>query len=270
VTRVAPAVGGAFGSALGAIVELAVRGLPSDRRLALRDSLAAEGTLDYAGATLRLDVETAIERFRLTSCAKEPETVSWLDASVRPGDAVYDVGANIGAYSLIAAHLAGPGGRCYAFEPGSATFAKLVKNIFLNDFEERMVAFNLGLAEETGLETLSYSSPTAGAAMHTFGAETAPGGQTVMAFRLDELVERLGLRPPNLLKVDVDGSELSVLKGAGRLLVDDGLRSVLVEVEEDKPQTEQIVARLQSNGFEVTGKHKHERSGVSNFIFHRP
>lgn len=262
-------MGGVFGSVLSHAFEGAARLLPTDRRLALRSALVYDGHLDYPGASLRLDVETEIERFRLTSCAKEPETVAWLDTSVRSGDTVYDIGSNIGAYSLIAAHLAGADGRCYAFEPGSSNFAKLVKNMFLNGFQDRMVPFNLGLAAETRLETLAYSNPSAGAAMHTFGADAPSGGQTVVAYRLDAFVETFGLRSPNLLKVDVDGSEVAVLEGAGTLLAQEELRSILVEVEEGRPETEQIVSLLASHGFDVAEKHKHERSGVSNFIFQR-
>jgi FkbM family methyltransferase len=250
---------------------LGLRRLPLGARVAVKEQLHVTGRLDYAPRDLQLDLDTEVERFRLGSCRKEPETVAWLEDSVRPGDVIYDVGANVGAYSLVAAHLAGAKGIVYAFEPGFATFAKLVKNVFLNDLQLSVTPLNVALADETGISHLTYSSFRPGAALHTFGGAVATRmTQPVLAYRLDELLEGFGLRPPDLIKLDVDGAELGVLRGMDTILAKGRPRSILVEVEEGTPTTEEIVAMLSGHHLQLTAKHKHERSGVSNFIFTRP
>lgn len=247
--------------------------LPLEQRVHVRENLKAVGRLDHERELIEMDVGNAIELFRLGSCAKEPETVSWIGQSLKPGEVFYDVGANVGAYSLIAGKLAGPSGAVYAFEPAAATFAKLVRNVQLNGLSEIVVPFNIALSERPDVLHLQLSNSVSGAAMHTLGrnGQTAPGGvsQSVLAYPVDRMIQELGLRPPNHLKVDVDGAELAVLKGATSTLREPGLRSVLIEVEEGEPITEEIVSEIEAAGFSLDSKHLHERSGVSNFIFKR-
>lgn len=261
--------GDVLANAGAALLGLLARCLPLRGRIALKERLVLTGRLDYSAAPIVLDLDTEIERFRLGSCAKEPETVAWLTNRARPGDVVWDVGANVGAYSLIAAHLTGPTGVVYAVEPGSSTFAKLAKNVLLNDLQERVVPLSLALSSETRLDRLEYSSSRAGAALHVLGGAGGGPSQIVPAFRLDALVDQLDLRPPDLMKIDVDGGELGVLTGAGTLLCREGLRSVLVEVVEGDVMTDRILETLSTTGLELAERHLHARSGVSNFIFDR-
>src|SRR5438046_1543914 len=76
------------------------------------------GRLDYPGADLRIGVTSRTEILsRLRPCEKEPWTVAWLERTVRPGDVLWDVGANVGAYSLIAASLGREAAQIVAVEP---------------------------------------------------------------------------------------------------------------------------------------------------------
>lgn len=128
------------------------------------------------------------------------------------GDVVVDVGANIGTTTLVAAHAVGPQGQVYAFEPGPTTFEALVDNISLN----AAVNVNAGqyvVGNETGEVAFSQS-----------GADdqrrvTADNGVRVPQVRLDDLDIR---EPVALCKVDVEGYELQVLRGAERLLISTG------------------------------------------------
>lgn len=247
--------------------------LPLELRAHVRENLKAVGRLDHNRELIEMDVGNAIELFRLGSCAKEPETVSWIEQNLKAGEVFYDVGANVGAYSLIAGKLAGSAGVVYAFEPAAATFAKLVRNVQLNRLVKTVVPFNIALSDQPDVLNLQLSNPVSGAAMHTLGnnGQTAPSSvsQSVLAYPMDRMIQELGLRHPNHLKVDVDGAELAVLKGATSTLREPGLRSVLIEVEEDEPITEEIVGEIEAAGFSIDSKHLHERSGVSNFIFKR-
>jgi FkbM family methyltransferase len=230
----------------------------------------ATGRLDHPRFDIEMVAESDIEVFRLGSCAKEPETIAWIEGYIRPGDVFYDVGANVGAYSLVADREMDGTGRVYAFEPGFSTFPTLVRNVFLNEFQDRVVPLSVALADASGLVPITYSTIEAGGAKHTFGqtSEDQPW-QRVVSFALDEFRERFGLEQPNLIKIDVDGAEPLVLRGAPRTLRDPALRSVLVEVTEGEPETKEIVGLLEAAGLSLASRHFHERSGVSNFVFAR-
>src|SRR6185437_127183 len=114
------------------------------------------GRLDYDGAQLLVGVTSRTEILsRLRPVAKEPWTVRWLETSLREGDVLYDVGANVGAYSLIGAAL-GRASRIVAIEPGYATYAALCDNVRLNGLEETVIPLPLLLGDETRLVTLGY------------------------------------------------------------------------------------------------------------------
>lgn len=188
------------------------------------------GRLDFAGGEVLVGVTSRAELMsRLRPVAKEPWTVEWLESTLRHGDVLWDVGANIGAYSLIAAKL-GRGARVVAVEPGYSTYAALCDNVILNGLDGEIVPLPVLLGAETGLVTLAYRDTAAGAAEHALAGEGAHR-QPTLAYRLDDLVERHGLPAPTVLKIDVDGAEASVLAGAPATLAHPALRSVLVEVE---------------------------------------
>jgi FkbM family methyltransferase len=197
--------------------------------LPARDSL---GRLDYPAAHLELHVGSKRERLRLRATEKEPWTVEWIDGSIGKGEWLYDIGANVGAYSLIAAKgraLA----RVVAFEPGFASFAALCRNIAHNGAEDEIVPLPFALGDVTGLSQFNYRDIESGEARHGLGdrdAEAATFRQTILLYRLDDLVEQFGLAPPNHIKLDVDGAEALVLQGASRTLASPELRTVMLEV----------------------------------------
>jgi FkbM family methyltransferase len=186
------------------------------------------GRLDYHGADIRVGVTTRTEILsRLRPCEKEPWTVAWLERTLRPGDVLYDVGANVGAYSLIAASLGREAARIVAVEPAFANFDALCSNILLNGLEQTIVPLPVLLGERTGLVELAYRDTEAGAAEHGVGESGFP----TLCYRLDDLVVGMALPAPTVVKIDVDGAEASVLAGAPATLSRPELRSVLVEVE---------------------------------------
>jgi FkbM family methyltransferase len=216
------------------------------------------GRIDYEGAEVLIGVTSRAEIIsRLRPVAKEPWTVRWLEQTGRPGDVFYDIGANVGSYSLIAAAL---GLRVVAFEPGYASYAALCDNIVLNRRGDTITPLPAVLAEHTGLATLGYSDVVAGAAEHTLDSSgEAAYRQPVLAYRLDDLVDQFGLPLPALLKVDVDGAEASVLAGGARTLAEEGLRSVLVEIE--RRRGDDVVRALSAAGFVVVERIE-ERDGA--------
>ena len=191
--------------------------------------------LDYEHADIYMRVMTDAEEFRLRACKKEPFTLEWIHNSIRDGDVLYDIGANVGAYSLIAAKKPGGRARVFAFEPSYATMATLCANIVLNDVAELVTPVPVALTSDTGLTVFGLRNLEPGAARHVLGAGASANGpvlyeQPVIAFRLDDLIELLRLPMPAHIKLDVDGAELAVLEGASSTLSSPVLRSMLVEV----------------------------------------
>lgn len=193
--------------------------------------------LDYPRTEIRLYVTSKMERLhRIRSCKKEPWTVRWLEEHVEPGQVVYDVGANVGTFTLVAA--VARGAQVVAFEPGYANFARLCENIALNTCNDRVTAVPLPLAETTGLFRFHYSGVETGQSRHRLSAS---GPQRKLAkrvdyamcgMRLDDARAQFGFPAPSHIKLDVDGGELRVLQGAVETLRLPQLKTMLVEIEQ--------------------------------------
>ena len=191
--------------------------------------------LDYPDAEIYLRVISKKERERLKACAKEPFTIDWIHRWVSAGEVLYDIGANVGAYSLVAAKKAGGAARVFAFEPGYANVSSLCSNIVLNDAANAITPMPFALSNASGLSVFGLRALEPGAARHTLGEVPPIDGPTlyrqpIITYRLDELIERFRLPLPNHIKLDVDGGELAVLEGAAHALASPALRSMLIEV----------------------------------------
>ncbi|MBI3945342.1 MAG: FkbM family methyltransferase [Armatimonadetes bacterium] len=200
-----------------------------------------------------------------TYTTKEPDTLAWIDAFLREGDVVYDVGANIGQYSLYAAKR---GCKVLAFEPEALNYAKLNRNIVLNELGDSITAYCLAVTDRTTMDVFYVKAFSLGASLHAFGAPVgqgevpfAPGNrQGMLGVSLDDLAGRFGLPFPHHIKVDVDGIEDRIVRGAAHTLEDPRLKSMLIEVYMHKEMAAQIrdfvVARglVLRNASEVTYK----------------
>jgi FkbM family methyltransferase len=158
-----------------------------------------------------------------------------------PGEVFWDVGANIGYFSLVAAAAVGERGEVAAFEPGAAALARLQENVSLNSDkknkkDQNIRIFNLAAADADGEAVLYRREGIAdsSASLYTGAAGTA-GGETCATVALDRFLKKEGLRPPDCIKLDVEGAELAALQGAAAILAD--FRPLLlVEMEEKNLQ----------------------------------
>ena len=221
-------------------------------------------------------VDSLVQITRLHACAKEPETITWIESQFKPEDIFYDIGANVGAYSFVAWAITGGNCTVYAFEPSFSTYAALSHNILLNRCQEKVVAFQLALSDETKLVAFNYSQVIPGAAMHSLGYTLDQNGQhfksefvqSIPSFRLDDLIKQFCLRIPNHIKLDVDGAEYKVLQGAMETLAHPDLRSVLVEVDEERFPHGEIPSLMASKGFRIDARHLRPTSStLANCIF---
>lgn len=171
----------------------------------------------------------------------EPDMVEWLKTTLKPGDVLWDIGANVGAYSLLAAKLCA-GARVVAFEPFIPNFAHLWENIVLNGVTAQVFPVCAGLTDKTAPTALAVNDPRAGSAGHQVGQEGAGLQQGIIAARGDDLRTQLGLPSPTLLKLDIDGLEITATAGLHDTLRLPGLREVMIEIEARK--SEEPVQRL--------------------------
>jgi FkbM family methyltransferase len=166
---------------------------------------------------------------------------------------ILDVGANIGVYSLLAAGLAGPGGHVYACEPHAATLADLLTNVGLNGFTDRVSVLSCALGEAPGTVPFDYRSLEGASALSQLGGgDFVPAATELKAvMSIDALIAGGTLRPPALVKIDVDGGELDVLRGMRELLTGpDAPRSVQVEIHASA-----IAELLADAGYRLVDRH---------------
>jgi FkbM family methyltransferase len=235
------------------------------------------GKMDYGRHDIFLHVDSLVEQsVRLNSCRKEPDTVEWVETFLREGDVLFDVGANVGAYSLVAAKFHGGKVKVYAFEPAFANYVQLCKNIILNGCQQTVVPLPLALSDRTTVDTFNYRDLIPGSALHTFGEAVGDDGeafqpefnQHVLSFRIDDLLGQFPLPAPDHLKIDVDGLEAKVLEGARRTLAGSSVRSIIVELREDRNGHE-IADLLAGFGFRLHSKQARWTAGLFNYVFSR-
>ena len=145
----------------------------------------------------------------------EPE-LAYLEKVLSPGKVFIDVGANFGVYTLVASKLVGTSGRVIAFEPTAQSFAILRQNIALNHFAN-VRAFQFALAQRRGKAWLYHGWDPVG---NSLGKDPLCGneGEEVQTEALDKLLEEKDIDRVHAIKIDVEGAEELVLRGAIRCL----------------------------------------------------
>lgn len=131
--------------------------------------------------------------------------------AIKPGAVVYDIGANVGFYTLLSATLAGPNGKVYAFEPLPRNLGLLRRHVALNSLGTVEV-IAAAVSDREGEATFDDSAPTA------MGSLSERGSLKVRTVAIDELVAQGRLKPPDVVKIDVEGAEGHVLAGASKTL----------------------------------------------------
>ena len=145
----------------------------------------------------------------------EPE-LAYLEKILAPGKTFIDVGASFGIYSLVASQLVGRTGRVLSFEPTSASFRVLEQNIALNRLLN-VSAFHLALCDTTGTTWL-YHGREPGSNSLGRGSAHGQKGEAVSAERLDNVLVQRTVDKVDVIKMDVEGAEELVLRGAQQAL----------------------------------------------------
>ncbi|MEI2732904.1 MAG: FkbM family methyltransferase [Dermatophilaceae bacterium] len=154
----------------------------------------------------------------------EPGTRRVLERLLSPGDTYVDVGANVGIHVLAASAAVGPRGLVVAIEPFPRTYELLIETVWLGGYRTRVEAHRCAVADAPGQSEL-FLGPSSGE--HSLIAH-AHGGESV-AVPLRTLDDIVGDRPVTVVKIDAEGGELGVLRGASKLLAANPGLALVVE-----------------------------------------
>jgi FkbM family methyltransferase len=190
-------------------------------------------------------VASAIARFH----DDEPETLRYIDEIIKPGETLWDIGANIGIYSLYAAKR---GAHVVAFEPSAFNFGLLVEHIRINHLSANIKPLCLALSDGNGLADLYMAEVTAGHASNSIGVAanqnksyTPAFTQSVVAMTGDQFASQFSSTPDHI-KLDVDGLEPVILRHMPETL--SKAKSVLIEIEGNNADNADILAALTRAG----------------------
>lgn len=173
----------------------------------------------------------------------ELEKQDLISKLIRPGSIVWDVGANAGFYTIAFSRLAGDGGRVYAFEPLAENVNNVLNHVRLNDLQN-VVVVQVALGERE--ELIGFLTADLNAMGFLSSQATA---YLVPTFTVDSFVANHPEARPDLLKVDVEGAESALLRGASRCLREVGPDVVLALHGED--QSRQCTEQLKALGYSL-------------------
>jgi len=231
--------------------------------------------MSYKKRHVYLDIDNFMEyKFRIFASKKEPETVEWIEGRFKEGDVFFDVGANVGVYSLIADAYFSKKIKVFAFEPAFFNYNKLCRNVWRNKAKIRCYPF--AISDKTEDAELYLHDMKSGSAQHNLDENVddmgeryeSPFIQNVLAVSLDELVSRFGFPVPDHLKIDVDGLEQKIIRGAKNTLCNGKLKTVMLETNE-RLFDSGISDAIKAAGLTLTRRVPRGRKGVFNCFFER-
>lgn len=179
----------------------------------------------------------------------EPSVQEALRRHVGPGSTVFDVGADIGFFSILSAALAGPDGHVHAFEPVPSSAAAVAANARINGFAERVSVHQLAVSDHEGTGTLLIGADRTWSHLSERGVSAGTRGQVDVALvTLDQRIAAGELPLPDVVKIDVEGSEIAVINGFSRTLRARG-PVVICELHETNREVADLLA---AEGYELT------------------
>lgn len=211
-----------------------------------------------------------------TLYTKEPDTVEWI-SKMKEGEVLFDVGACMGGYSLLAAKQ---GVRVHAMEPEGQNFALLCRNIGINKLNAIVTPWPIAISNKTGFDLFYSQSLMVGGSCSSYAEEVnfhlQPKKYAVTqgcaAITIDDFSARYGF--PTHIKIDCDGLEHKVLDGAKETL--DQVKSVLVELNTHLPEHMRIMQIMVEKGLmpdlETAEKARRKEgsfAGIGNVVFYR-
>ena len=230
-------------------------------------------TINILNKKVNFFVPNQITQWRVeTFFTKEPETLEWIDSFNDNKKIIFwDVGANIGLYSIYAA-LRYPDIEIISFEPSTSNLRILSRNISINKLEEKIRINQLPLTKDQNQYLMFEESEfIEGWAINNFGAGIDFEGKPmqpknrykIFGTNINHLIENNILSIPNYIKIDVDGIEHLILEGASNYLDNSEIRSMSIELNENfKDQVNGVLKIMDKSNFKF--KHKKHASALDD------
>jgi FkbM family methyltransferase len=198
------------------------------------------------GFSLKLDLtEPAQRKIYFFGDYDERHEITLLRRILLAGDIFWDIGANIGFYTLTASRLVGPGGRVVSFEPAAHAWKSLITNLSLNQIAN-VQPVQIALSDKSGQAVLHRKADFAdGGASLMPRADYHSDAEEVTTITLDQFLAQSGSPPPIFMKIDVEGLEGNVLSGSQKIL--QGAQPPLILIEMNDP--DRIGAILAAAGY---------------------
>lgn len=157
-----------------------------------------------------------------------------------------DVGAHVGSFTLLASLMVGKEGKVIAIEPETKNFNQLIKNLKLNKIEN-VITKNIALSDINGKEDFFIDK---GSCCHSFFRQDSSIDKIqVESKTLDTLLAELNINKINILKIDTEGSELKVLKGARETLLKNSKMKIIIAAEHYPEEISEVVEYLKNLNF---------------------
>lgn len=255
--------------------------------------------VELHGRTLRYAASgsSSVKRVR-TIVTKEPTTLAWIDG-FDEGETMFDIGANVGMYTIYAAVTKKT--KVVAFEPEALNYAEVNKNIYLNDLHGSVIAYCIALSDVDKTDRLLLSDFGIGISYHDFEEDSWTGDkafapdwivkkegrreQGCIGRRIDSLIAD-GMPVPDHIKIDVDGLEHRVIAGMLETLQSQDLKTILIEINFDEPRNLAIIELMASFGWRYSfdqiscnraiifskkqiERYQREQRGGLNYIFYK-
>ena len=186
----------------------------------------------------------------------EVSTTNLFKELLQPGMVFVDVGAHVGFFTLLAAREVGTTGKVYSFEPEPQNHSLLLKNLDFNGYSN-VVAMQQAVSNKSGTTELFLSALDTGShSIYSEAARGVTGSVVVDTTTLDSFLEEAGWPQIDLIKIDVEGAEISVLDGMSRFLESQHSVNLIMEycpslIASAGSDPAKMLDRLMDLGFEI-------------------
>lgn len=222
-----------------------------------RTITVSEGGRDYKFVCHSVKEQNRAQRM----LEKEKGTIAWLDRELKPDDIFFDIGANIGVYTIFAADRINGTGAIFAFEPHIPNANSLIENIVANRKQHLIKLVTAALSNQQTYQPFNYQSLAAASSTSQLGRTHYEQETFEPVFveikhgcSIDELWQKGVIPAPDLVKIDVDGVDFEVLDGMRNLLTSDQRpRSIQVELGSDSKL--KIMNLCDETGYMLQEKH---------------
>tara|TARA_B100001175_G_scaffold246068_1_gene212708 strand:+ start:247 stop:1116 length:870 start_codon:yes stop_codon:yes gene_type:complete len=207
---------------------------------------------------------------------KEPDTIEWINNfKIQNGNdfIFWDIGANIGLFSLYCYAIHEKKSKIFAFEPSTSNLRVLSRNIYINNFENRIIINQLPLTNKPNLFLpMKENQFQEGVSLNTFGENFNFEGKdyiskneySILGSSIDYLINNNIMYIPDYIKIDVDGIEHLILEGGKETLKNKKIKSILIEVNENfEDQKKQVDKIMSEYGFKLIQKYKEKSIPVT-------